>query len=332
MKKYYLGLLAILLIPLMVGLLGYAAGTLRSSRRTDHREDKNLIQRLDQINGRNGRLGNIFDTYAALEKRASAASSSAEQLDQIKEQQNREIDALARDVWNILDDSLTTLLNQSASHSLTELNSELEQTLQTTTTPERFGWSAEIRLSATPITDLYLATYQNFYTANDVVSTLRVMKKGIDGWQVVGKMEEEPLITDVEPKHRSELKQFVKAQERALSFHRDASSYLALQSARATVHYPIAQDNIVISSGSIKLLNRGGLDFVSLHFPRSTQGSEPTAIEWQWSATGGLDATAWVWGDQWMYDSTSDRTTAKWQSVDRNKNGTKVVLEDLNAN
>jgi hypothetical protein len=230
------------------------------------------------------------------------------------------------EVTNRLDDELVSYLDHSTPLPVKQMNKELKTSLHTTETPETLGWSAEITVYGAATGQVYLATYEDYFWAGTLISTVRVLQRVDDHWQVVGRMEDTPIATTTQSEHRTALRQALKDQK---AFARkDQQPDVSWQNAQAAAAQPLQMNNVSINSRSIQLLDSGGVQFVSLHSPRSAVG-EPTVIEWLWTTTRGLGAVSWIWGDQWKYDKEAKASVAKWQSLDATKNGKTAKQEDF---
>jgi hypothetical protein len=299
MRNYFL-LILVLCFLFLIPTSGLVLNKERPLSQVSAERRGDIIARLDEINGK---LKGLSD----------------EELNQ------REMAGLANKVWRVLDDRLVSYLDIAGSISVEELNQRLEALLETTTTPDKLGWSAGVELHGVVIPGVYLATYEDYYWTGNLISTLRVVEKVGDHWQLAGQMEQSPVVTELEPRHRAQLQQGLK--EKNLLLRTDRAASAQVQNGAAAALHPIGTDNISISEQTIQAID-GGLEFVSIHSSRSTI-SEPTAIRWVWNPSRGLTAASWIWGDQWEYDRASQKTMARWQNADKSKEGKMVEQGNL---
>jgi len=288
---------------------GVASNTSQNSEGMIKRLDQDVIGRIDQINLklRNASSGKIAGNETKMARFEAQAFE------------------LAKELWSILDEQVVLYLDRNDLSSVDKINGELGALLHTTPTVDEGGWSVRIELYSSGIPNLYLAKYGNWFRPGNFISTLRVLHRVDSHWQVVGRMEETALAKTLEPQHREELKQLVKEREPLL----DAPN-IWVDRAIGVAGKSIQMNGMSISTRSIQPLSSGGIRFASIHTTLGVGNiTVHTLIEWEWTPTKGLEAVAWVWGDQWTYDEQAKDEVARWESLDPNKKGIPVKLKDF---
>lgn len=268
---------------------------------------------------------NVVEELSILNLGLKKASSGKIAGDETKMTESEaEILELARRLWLILDEQLVSYLEQFDRLPVEEINKALRELFRIAPTVEEGGWSARIELCSVNVPDLYLATYTNWFWLGNHVSTLRVLQKSGGHWQVVGRMEETALARTLEPRYRETLKRLVKEKESLLD-----GPNIWMDRALGVTGKSIQMNGVSISTRSIQRFQSGELRFATIH---STLGvgqiTVETLIEWEWKPGKGLEAIAWVWGDEWTYDEKIKSDVAKWHSLDKSKNGKPVRLQD----
>jgi hypothetical protein len=234
---------------------------------------------------------------------------------------------LVRGIWAVLDEALAPYLAKNVHSSVQEINKALEALLHITPTVDEGGWTARIELYSVGTRDLCLAQYGNWFQLGTVVSTLRVLQRIGGRWQIVGRMEDTAFVKSIEPSHQEELRQLVEAREGLL----DAPNTW-VDRANSIARKSIQMSGMSISTRPIQQLRSGGLRFATIHTALGRGNiSVETLIEWEWAPARGLEAVAWVWGDEWTYDENLKTDVARWNSLDMNKNGKLVKLSDFSS-
>lgn len=204
------------------------------------------------------------------------------------------------------------------------MNKDLYALLQTDRAVKNYQWSAGIELYDSKVPGLLLAVYRDFYWVVSLVSDLRVVQKVGNHWVVTGSMLDSPVISELAPKHRLEV-----AKIASEPWHGKGPVPIKQEVAGAYAWHPLEFNGVSLIASTIQPLAGGGVSFVSRHDPMNATISEPTLIKWEWMPNKGLEAVAWIWGDQWGYDAKAKSEVAEWQTADKNKKGSRVILSDL---
>ncbi|MEM4413725.1 MAG: hypothetical protein QXD59_05565 [Candidatus Caldarchaeum sp.] len=310
-----------ILLTVALGLMGRNGSFQQSQEnlnptRASSQRNEEVIERFNQnmserVNRVNLRLREVF---------SGKIGDNETQIARLEAQ----VFQLASELWSILDGQVVFTLDRYDRLPVAEINKALEVLLRTTPTLEEGGWSARIELYSAGTPNSLLAKYENWFQLGNLVSTLRVLKKVHGHWQVIGRMEDTALVTNQWPQHREELTRLLKERD---PINVEGYPDTWWQKAQVIASVPIHMNGLDISIGSIQQLETGSIRFISVHIV-ARRIATYTLIQWEWTSSRGLEAVAWVWGDEWTYDEKIKSDVATWHSLDKSKNGKPVRLQD----
>jgi hypothetical protein len=211
--------------------------------------NENVIERINQVNQK---------------LKTVSSGDMADSQTKVAEYEAKVIE-LAKELWSILDEALISYLDGNDRFTVQDLNKRLEKLLPSTEKIDQTHSSTRIELYSVGTSGLYVAEYTNMFWLGTLVSTLRVLQKVGGHWQIVGRMEETSFAKILWPQYGEKLEQSLNEKE---LIRPDGTVDTWWERAQVTAAWPIQMTPLRINAGSIRLVQPGGIRFVSIHIRR----------------------------------------------------------------
>jgi hypothetical protein len=236
---------------------------------------------------------------------------------------------LSKTLWELFDEQLPVFLDQHLQLTLKDLNKGLETLLQSESDVDDIHSKCAIELYQTGDPNLLISRYDDLIWFGNGISTIRVIQRTNNHWHMAGRMEDATLYQKTYPEHQKNLRQEQSRQfAKAGKVGMDKPPTEHEQYVGALASRPLSAMAILFEPSSIHLLPQGGVGFIAIHIAGASITVD-SPVQWEWKPSKGLEAVAWIWGDQWTYDEQERSEVAEWQTADKAKKGLRVKLQDL---